>query len=131
MTTLAVLVALVASLLSGIAGVVLSFGFYSWLERRRLKVETARKLFGNRHRVHEHQFQEAINEVMIVFSDSQLVIDAMENLWKVVETPQSSRAANAADDALIQLMKAICADLKIKYKHLPDTYFLRFFSIPR
>lgn len=125
-----ILLTIVASLVSGLIGVVVSYIFYSRLERRKIKLDTARKMFGSKHQMHGKDFQEAVNEVMIVFSDSQEVIDSMENLWKVVSTPQSARGEKAADEAMILLMKSMCKNIGIKYKKLPDAYYLKYFSIP-
>lgn len=86
-------------------------------------------MFGNKHQINGHAFQEAMNEAMVVFSDSDNVIQCIENLFKVVETPLHARATGAADEAQIKLMKAICKNINIKYKNLPDAYYLKFFSI--
>jgi len=48
MTTEQILVTIIASLLSGLIGVGVSSYFYSRLERRKTKMDTARKLFGGR-----------------------------------------------------------------------------------
>ena len=96
-----------------------------------MKTETARKMFGARHDMHGSAFHESMNEVMIVFSDSQEVIDEIENLFKIVETPPEARGAKAADEALIKLMKAMCRNIGIEYKSLPDSYFLKFFTMPK
>lgn len=125
-----ILLTIVASLVSGLIGVVVSYIFYSRLEIRKIKFDTARKMFGSKYQVHGKDFQEAVNEVMIVFSDSQEVIDSMENLWKVVSTPQNARCKKAADEALILLMKSMCKNIGIKYKKLPDAYYLKYFSMP-
>lgn len=130
MNTEMVLVTVISSLLSGMIGVVISFVFYAKLEKRKLKLETAKKLFGSRHDISGNTFKDALNEVMIVFSDSQNVIDKIEAFFNIVTTPIQSRAQGASDEALIKLMKAICDDLKIKYKSLPESYFLKFFSVP-
>ncbi len=126
-----IIVTIVASLLSGVIGVAVSFVFYTRLERKKLKIDTARKMFGNRYDISGTGFKEALNETMIVFSDSQDVIDNIETFFKVVETPKASRPIDAADQAMIKLMKAICNDLNIKYKNLPESYFLKFFNVPR
>jgi len=126
-----VYIALISSLLSGLVGIFISSWFYARLERRKLKTETARKLFANRHDMHGQGFHEAMNEIMIAFSDSQKVIDLIEGLFKVVETPIHARSEKAADEALIMLMKGICKDIGIEYKTLPDSYYLKFFSMPR
>lgn len=130
MTKEMIILTIMSSLFSGLIGVLVSYYFFSRLETRKMKVETARKMFGSKHAIGGKDFQEAVNEVMIVFSDSQIVIDAMENLWKVVETPQHARAAKAPDEAMISLMKAMCRDIGIKYKKLPDSYYLKFFTVP-
>ncbi|RUO73297.1 DUF6680 family protein [Idiomarina ramblicola] len=130
MTNETIILTLVSSVISGVLGVVISSIFYSRLEKRRIKLETARKMFGNKHAMSGKEFQESINEVMIVFSDSQEVIDLVQKLFDVVSTPQDARAPKAADEALIKLMKAICRSIGIKHKNLPDTYYLNFFTVP-
>lgn len=130
MTKETIIITLVSSILSGILGVVISSIFYSRLERRKIKIETARKMFGSRHSISGKEFQESINEIMIVFSDSQRVVDLVQDLFKVVSTPLSARSPQAADEALIKLMKGICEDIGIKYKNLPDSYYLKFFEVP-
>lgn len=88
-------------------------------------------MFGNKHAISGHAFQEAMNEVLIVFSDSQEVIDAVQELFRVAETPLTARPQKAADEAPIKLMKATCKDIGIKYKGLPDSYYLKFFGVPQ
>jgi hypothetical protein len=122
---------IIASLLSGLIGVIISSIFYSRLEKRKLKMETVKKMFGNKHNTSSNSFQEAMNEVMIVFSDSQDVIDAFEEFFKIAEFPLHSRVNSSADDALIKLMKVMCTDIGIKYKKLPDTYYLKCFNMPK
>lgn len=127
----AIFVTLLSALLSGMIGVFVSYWFFSRLERRKMKIATARKMFGSRHDIAGKDFQESINEVMVVFSDSQEVIDSLQNLWQVLEIPQHTRSSKSADEAMISLMKTICTDIGIKYKKLPDSYYLKFFSMPR
>jgi hypothetical protein len=110
MTKEAVILALAISAISGILGVVISSLFYSRLERRKIKLETARKMFGNKYAISGSPFQESINEVIIVFSDSDDVVEKVQELFRLVETPLSARGTKVADEALIQLMKAICKD---------------------
>ncbi|MGH8811805.1 MAG: hypothetical protein ACREXO_07360 [Advenella sp.] len=87
-------------------------------------------MFGNRHNISGSAFQEAMNEVLIVFSDSDNVIKEVLGLLAVAETPRAARSSSAADEALIKLMKSICKDIGIKYKNLPDSYYLKFFQVP-
>lgn len=131
MTTEAIVATVISSLLSGLVGVVISFYFFQRLERRKLKMETARKLFGGKHDLGGKEFQEAMNEVMVVFSDSAPVIDAMNDFWTTLQTPKSARVSAVVDDRLVRLMKAICLNIGIKYKNLPDAYYLRVFAVPK
>ena len=95
-----------------------------------MKMETARKMFGNRYDIKSREFLESLNEIMIVFSDSQEVIEAVENFLAVAATPQAARATGAADEALIKLMKAVCQNIGIK-QNFPDAYYLKYFSVPK
>lgn len=122
-----IIVAMISSLLSGLVGVLVSFYFFNRLEKRKLKIETARKMFGSKHDITSPAFNEAMNEVMIVFSDSDEVISAMDELWQTLSTPISSRAPSAADEKLVKLMKCMCREIGIEYKKLPDAYYLRYF----
>ncbi|MEW6289932.1 MAG: DUF6680 family protein [Thermodesulfobacteriota bacterium] len=131
MTKEQILITVVSSLSSGLLGVLISSWFYARFEKRKMKTETARKLFANRHDMHGPGFHEAMNEIMIVFSGNQKVINLIEDLFKTIETPRQARPDKAADEALIKLMKAICKDIGIEYKTLPDSYYLNFFSMPR
>lgn len=130
MTKEQILVTVISSLLSGLIGVAVSFWFYSRLEKRKMKMETARKMFGSRHEIGSQEFLGSLNEIMIIFSDSQEVIEAVENFLAVAGTPQVARATGAANEALIKLMKAVCQNIGIKQK-LPDAYYLKYFSVPK
>lgn len=80
MTRNAVLVAIVASLFSGIVGVGISAWFFARFERRKLKMDTARRLIGYRFDITGQEFSAAMNELVVVFADSPEVINAMVGL---------------------------------------------------
>ena len=130
MTESQVLVTLLSSAISGLIGVFVSFYFFRRLENRKLKIETARKLFGSKYNMAGQDFQEAMNEVMFVFADCQGVIRAMQELWETLQTPQGGRSPTAPDEKLVALMKAVCKEVGVRYKNLPDAYFLRYLSVP-
>jgi len=56
MNTDTILITITASLLSGLIGVGISSIFYARMERRKLKIETAKKMFGNRHNISSNPF---------------------------------------------------------------------------
>lgn len=129
MNTISILTILVSSLLSGLLGVIVSAWFYSRLERRKAKYETARRLFGNKHSIQSDGFKQALNEVIVIFADSRQVVEAVTRLFNVVETPLQSRRPNETEEAIINLMKAMCRDIGIKYRDLPDAYYLKYFGV--
>ena len=89
-------------------------------------VDTFRRLLGNRFAITvgqeslaEHSRQEffaALNEVIVVFNDSDPVSKALQEYRE-----------RTSEDNLLRLIKAICKDLKISYE-FNDSLFLRPFT---
>src|SRR5699024_7529021 len=111
MSHIAILVTIISSLLSGLVAVLISSWFYARLERRKLKVDTARRLIGNRFHIEGPDFQRAINEVIIVFADNQTVMERMERLWDVLQSDANDPIRKTADERLISLIKCVCEDV--------------------
>ena len=119
-------VTIVASLLSGLFGAILSSYLYLRYEKRKQKFDTFRRLLGNRWAITTGQrsnfenfrgeFFAALNEVFAVFHDSGPVRDALEKYHD-----------NKSLDNLIRLFKAICKDLKISYE-FNDSFFEKPFT---
>lgn len=128
-----ILVTVVASLLSGLFGVLVSFKFYERLEKRKLKIETAIKLIGGRYDMGSYAFNTALNQIFVVYADSNEVMKAMEELWVVLQTPIQNQPPNEeANDKLKRLLKEICSDSGITHpKHFNDAFFLRTLSVPK
>lgn len=72
-----IILTLAASLLSGLVGIAVSACFFARLERRKLKVDTARRLLGSRFNIEGPEFQQAMNEVTVVFADERKVTEAI------------------------------------------------------
>ena len=127
-----ILVTVVASLLSGLIGVLVSFKFYERLEKRKLKIETAKKLIGSRYDTGSDGFRTAMNEIFVVYADSNEVMKAMEGFWEALQTPIQNRPPNLADDKLLLLLKEVCSDSGITHpKHFNDAFFMRTFNAPK
>ena len=115
-----------SSLLSGLIGVILSSWFYLRYEHRKQKFDTLRRLLGNRFSVTEGQennsehsreeFFAALNEIVVVFHDSPIVLDALNKYHE-----------NKSQDNLLRLFKAICKSLKVSYK-FNDSFFQKPFT---
>jgi len=80
MTASAILVTIIASLISGLVGVGVSTWYFYKLERHKLKLDLARRLLGNRYSITGDAFSCAMNEVIAVFADSQDVLAKMARL---------------------------------------------------
>ncbi|MBV5329431.1 MAG: hypothetical protein JZU65_17705 [Chlorobium sp.] len=124
MSTEAIIVTVIASLLSGLIGVGVSAWFFYKLERHKLKLDLARRLLGNRYSITGDNFSSAINEVIAVFADSQDVLQLMGKLYEALQTPGKPNA----DGALIDFLKAVCKSSGLTQATLNDSYFIKTFN---
>ncbi len=122
MTTEQVVVTIVASVISGIAGVVISTIFYVRHERRKDKLETLRRFTGNRYDLVGDEFSRALNEIFVVFKRSPKVMQALSAYHQKVTERQSS------EDELVKLFKSMCDDLGLSYSEFNDSFFLHPFN---
>jgi len=122
MTLDLILITIFSSLISGVFGVIISTAFYVLHERRKDKIETLRKFFGNRYDLLGDEFSRALNEVFVVFEKSPKVIAALSEYHKKVIIRQNS------EDELIKLFKAMCNDVKLGYSDFNDSFFLHPFN---
>ena len=97
-------------------------------EIHRMKLDVLRKIGGARAGVTERpllehfpRFIEGLNEVMILFSDSNEVAKALIEYKAALNTPNQF-------DRLIQIFKAICRDVGIDPSAFNDSLFLQPFS---
>ena len=121
-STANVLVTIISSLISGIIGVIISTIYYRRYEKRKMKVDTLKRFVGNRYDLKGDEFSRALNEIFVVFHDSQGVMNALSAYHEKVTTGQDS------EDRLIRLFKAMCKDLGIRHEQLTDSFFLRPFN---
>jgi hypothetical protein len=124
LSTEAIIVTVIASLLSGLIGVGVSAWFFYKLERHKLKLDLARRLLGNRYSITGDNFSSAINEVIAVFADSQDVLQLMGKLYEALQTPGKPNA----DGALIDFLKAVCKSSGLTQATLNDSYFIKTFN---
>jgi hypothetical protein len=94
-------------------------------EIHRIKLEALRKIAGARtalspltFRENVRRFYEGLNEVMVIFSDSNAVSSALIAFKAALGTPNSN-------DRLLDLFKAMCRDVGIEPSALNDSMFLQ------
>jgi len=124
MTKEAIFVTLISSLISGVAGVAIAAYFFYRIERYKLKLDLARRLFGYRHSITGEGFSTAMNEVFVVFAGEKKVIENMGRLYSVLETPGKPHLEVIFSDFL----KAVAESAGLGKAKLNDAYFLKTFN---
>lgn len=124
MTQEAVLITLVFSLLSGLVGIVVSSRFFYRLERHKLKLDLARRLLGHRYSIMGDHFSAAMNEVFVVFADSKEVLQKMERLYEVLQTPGKPNI----DGVFTDFLKSVCKSAGLSQATLNDQYLIKTFN---
>jgi hypothetical protein len=122
MNTTAIIVTVISSLLSGIVGVIISAAYYRHHEKRRTKLDTFKRFFSNRYDLKGDEFSRAINEIFVVFHESEEVISKLRAYHQRVTDRQAS------EDELLKLHKAMCKDVNINFDKFNDSFFLRPFN---
>ena len=121
MTVEAIAITVLASLLSGLTGSAATIIFMGRLETRKLKIDTLRRLLGNRDELTGAAFCSAANEVLVVFRNSPRVLSAFRDLHRVAATPGKPNV----EDALVVLLKEAATACGLSPKDVPDTSFLQ------
>lgn len=126
MKTTTIIVTIVSYLLSGllscIVGVIISAAYYRHHEKQRTKIDTFKRFFSNRYDLKGDEFSRAINEIFIVFHESEEVISALRAYHQRVTDKQNS------EDELLKLHKAMCKEVNINFNKFNDSFFLRPFN---
>ncbi|MCX7279293.1 MAG: hypothetical protein NTZ15_18575 [Burkholderiales bacterium] len=109
------------ALASGVVGSALTVWFMVRIEDRKLKIDTLRRMLGNRDELTGAAFCSAVNEVLVVFRNDEKVLAALRNLHQVALTPSKPNI----NDALVVLLKEAAAACKLSPSSIPDTAFLQ------
>ena len=124
MSSDAILVTVISSLISGLIGILISNWYIYKLERHKLKLDLARRLLGNRFSITGDDFSRAMNEVIGVFADSP---DVLSKLGRMYEALQVQGKPNA-EAALIDFLKSVCKASGLTQAVLNDAYLLKTFN---
>ena len=100
-----IVITVLASLLSGVIGVLISSIYYRRVEQRKIKLDTARRLFGNRRNMRGAEFTAAMNEIPIVFADSEDVIRATKKFYEAVDAGLFNERQELYYSLLAEIMK--------------------------
>lgn len=117
-----------SSLISGLLGVGISAWFFDRLERRKLKVDTARRLIGFRFNTASSEFQQALNEILVVFADESDVIEAIKELYENLENSHKPDSGVIDDASLTKVLKLVCSSIGLHPKQFDDKDYLKIFG---
>ena len=126
--TVSIWTTIASSLLSGVIGVIISIAYYRRYEKRKSKLDTLKRLLANRFAVTPNstaasrdRFFEALNEVTVVFHDSQPVMSALVQMHSDLSRP------DRLHDNVVSLFKAMFKHMNIKYE-LNESFCLHPFT---
>lgn len=123
------MIILISSLLSGLLGVGISTWYHQRNEIRRTKLQVLQQLMGNRHDIQGQLFTEALNQVFVIFYDSQDVLAALKAFHEFIRG--ADKTTDLANQRGLDLFKAMCKHLKIDPEPLTDNFFLQPFNVKR
>lgn len=120
-----ILITIISSLVSGIAGVVISIIYHKRAEKRQAKINTLKQFVGYRYDLRGEHFTKALNEIFIVFQDSQSVLKKLNEFHKIIVLGQKE----IANDKLILLFTEMCKDLDIDPSKYSESLFFKAFNV--
>ncbi len=120
-----ILITITTALVSGILGVIISIIYHRKAEKTRSKIETLKNFCAYRYHLKGENFTKTLNEIFIVFQDSEKVLEKLNQFHEVIV----SRQTDLANDRLVALFKAMCENLKIDSSKYSESFFLKAFNV--
>lgn len=120
---------IISALCSGLLSVFLMNYLNNRNEIYNKKLETLSEFVGYRHDIKGDNFTQALNKAFILFSDSEKVLKAIKTFHEDTQLP--IRKDEISNQKLLEVFKAMCADLGIETDELNDEFFLKPFNIKR
>jgi hypothetical protein len=114
-----------SALLSGLLGVLISNWYYKRSEIRRIKLRILQQLMGNRFDLHSRSFVEALNQVPVVFYESNEVLSAFKTYQ---EHCQTNSDGNLGVQRFHDLINAMYKHLDMNTEPLTDNIFRATFT---
>lgn len=118
------LITLGSTVFSGILGVIVTIYIQKKEENRRKKFLVFQQLMGYRYDIQSAEFISALNQIVVVFHDSQEVILSIKKFYESLGTSMS-------DQRLLELFKAVMNELQMDVSVLNDTFFMKPFQISK
>lgn len=117
--------AVLISLVSGLAGALLTVVVLARREHRRSRVETLKRFAANRYDVTGDDFTRVINETFVAFNDSPPVMAALAEFHRAAV---GNAGEQTIQDRLVALFKTMCASSGVRLHAFNDSFFLTPFN---
>lgn len=121
---MAISISIITILLSGIFAALVSNHLYKVNLEKQVKIDTFKRVFSYRYDFQSDEFRQALNEIFVIYNDSEQVIKALNNFHDTA----TSNNKNSANDDFLKLLKAMCREVDIDYSGVSDSFFLRPFN---
>lgn len=139
MTIQQAIITLIAAIISG----VLATGITLYVNRRteeiKLKQQVVSDIFGYKYQlsnegtkyldINAKGLVQAINRIPITFHDEKSVLEAYDKFYDTATISNRDERSRKMDEALIDLLKALCHSSHIKCDNWNDSRFKRIFNI--
>lgn len=139
MTIQQAIITLIAAIISG----VLATGITLYVNRRteeiKLKQQVVSDIFGYKYQlsnegtkyldINAKGLVQAINRIPIAFHDEKSVLEAYDKFYDTATIGNRDERSRKMDEALIDLLKALCRSSHIKCDNWNDSRFKRIFNI--
>ena len=122
------------SLLSGLIATLVTIFFNRKSKKKRVKKDLAVAIFGSRHQIMypnenmKQDFCKAMNSIPAVFSKDKNVLFYYDELFAALAMKESKERKIKSDEALLNLMKAICKAVDIDCSDWNDSRIQRIFQ---
>lgn len=90
-----------------------------------MKIDTLKNFVGYRYDIRGDEFTKTLNEIFIVFQDSDNVLQALKNFHETIISKQTT----LANSRLLELFKLMCNNLNIETNKYSDSTFLEAFNV--
>lgn len=120
------LLVIIAALISGLAGVMISNRYFNKTENRRAKLKVLQQLMANRFNTNREAFAEALNQVFVVYHDAPEVLTALNEFHEYIT--RANKTAEVAHQKLLKLYQAMCKQVDLNT--VTDDFLLRPFTVP-
>ena len=127
-------ITIICSLLSGLIAALVTIYVNKRSEKKRIKKELAIAIFSARHQIMypdirmKQDFCRAMNSIPAVFSKDKDVLICYDQLFTALDIKDPEEKKIKSDEALLNLMKAICKAVDIDCSDWNDSRIQRIFQ---